>query len=190
MDLNVGLAQSQRILKQRNMLAVAAMALFGVVVVLMLMSASSDREIVLQPILRSPLTISSGGVSVDYLEMVTRDTALVALNRSPENLQYWRDSILEIASPRSRGALNRDLMKIVDEQSGSSISQYFTIDTLKVDPKRLVSEVTGTVHTVVGSKEVTAENKRFRFNWEYSGLSLKLMGFGMVSPKEKEEELS
>ena len=187
MDLNIGLAQSQRILKQRNALAVAAMALFGLVVVLMLMSASAEREIVLQPILRSPLTISSGGVSEEYLELVTRDTALIALNRSPENLQYWRESILEIASPRSRGALNRDLMKIVNEQSGSSISQYFTIDTLKVDPKQLQSEVSGTIHTVVGSKEVTAEHKRFRFNWEYSGLSLKLMGFGMVSPKEKEE---
>ena len=69
----------------------------------------------------------------------------------------------------------------MSEQQGSSISQYFTISQLTVDPKRLVSEVNGTLHTVVGSREVTSEQKRFRFVWEYSGLSLRLRGFGMLS---------
>ena len=58
---------------------------------------------------------------------------------------------------------------------------------MKVDPDRLVSEVTGTLHTVVGSKEVTAEAKSFRFYWDYQGLTLRLRGFGMVSLKDKEE---
>ena len=97
MDLNVGLAQSQRVLKQRNMLAIAAMALFGLVVVLMLVSASSEREIVLQPILRTPLTVSSGGVSEDYLEMVTRDTALLAPQPQPRE-----PAILAGVDPRHR----------------------------------------------------------------------------------------
>ena len=78
--------------------------------------------------------------------------------------------------PFSHGALKRDLMKIVGEQSGSSISQYFTLSSMKVDPEKLTSEVSGTLHTVVGSKAVTAEPKTFRFFWAYSGLSLQLKG--------------
>ena len=70
---------------------------------------------------------------------------------------------------------------IVGEQSGSSISQYFTLSSMKVDPEKLTSEVSGTLHTVVGSKAVTAEPKTFRFFWAYSGLSLQLKGFGMVT---------
>lgn len=126
MDYSVGLAQSQRVIKQRNMLGIVALVLAGLVVLLFLVGATRDREIVLQPIVRTPLTLSSSGVSRDYLEMVTRDTALMTLNRSPENLQYWMDSILAIATPESHGALKRDLMKIVNEQNGSTISQYFT----------------------------------------------------------------
>lgn len=181
MDYSVGLAQSQRVIKQRNALGIAALVLAALVVILFLVGATRDREIVLQPIARTPLTLSSSGVSEDYLEMVTRDTALMTLNRSPENLNYWMETILAIATPEAHGALKRDLMKIVTEQSGSSISQYFTISSMKVDPKALTSQVSGTLHTVVGSKSVTAEPKTFRFYWAYRGLSLQLKGFGMVT---------
>jgi len=181
MDYSVGLAQSQRVIKQRNALGIAALGLAALAVILFLVGATRDREIVLQPIARTPLTLSSSGVSEDYLKLVTRDTALMTLNRSPENLDYWMESILAIATPESHGALKRDLMKIVTEQSGSSISQYFTISSMKVDPKALTSQVSGTLHTVVGSKSVTAEPKTFRFYWAYRGLSLQLKGFGMVT---------
>ena len=187
MDYSVGLAQNQRVLKQRNMLGIVVLVLVALVVLLFIIGATRDREVVLQPILRNPLSISSSGVSADYLEMVTRDTALIALNRSPENLTYWMDSILEIAAPEAHGALKRDLMKVVQEQGGSSISQYYTISSMSVDPDRLTSEVSGTLHTVVGSKAVTAEVKRFRFIWKYSGLSLQLVGFGMVRPVEQDD---
>lgn len=186
MDYSVGLAQSQRVLKQRNMLGIVALVLASLVVLLFLVGATRDREIVLQPIVRSPLTLSSSGVSEQYLEMVTRDTALMTLNRSPENLEYWMDSILAIATPEAHGSLKRDLMKILNEQRGSSISQYFTLAGMKVDTEKLTSEVTGTLHTVVGSKSVTAEPKTFRFYWAYRGLTLQLKGFGMVTKADKD----
>lgn len=46
--------------------------------------------------------------------------------------------------------------------------------------------MSGTLHTVVGSKSVTAEPKIFRFYWAYRGLSLQLKGFGMVSKADKD----
>ncbi len=187
MDHSLSLATAQRTLKQRNALGLACLVLAGAVALLLLVGATRDREVILQPIARSPLTISSSGVSRDYLEMVTRDTALMTLNRSPENLQYWMDSVLAIATPESHGALKRDLLKIVDEQRGSSVAQFFTIDGMRVDPERLTSEVSGTLHTIVGSKEVSAEPRRFRYHWAYRGLSLRLRGFGMVQSKDKED---
>lgn len=187
MDHAVSLANSHRTRRQRDVLGLACLALLALVAILLLVGATRDREIILQPIARSPLAISSSGVSADYLEMVTRDTALMTLNRSPENLEYWMDSVLAIATPENHGALKRDLLKIVDEQRGSSVSQFFTIDGMTVDPERLVSEVTGTLHTVVGSKEVSAEPRRFRYHWSYRGLSLRLRGFGMVQAQDQED---
>jgi len=80
-------AQSQRVLKQRNLLVAIAGVLAAITAILFLMVATRDREIVLQPILRSPLTVSSAGVSREYLEMVTRDAAVLTLDRSPGSLE-------------------------------------------------------------------------------------------------------
>ena len=182
MELAYSHTQSQRILRQRNFLVAVVVGLAALIGILLLLNASRAREVVLQPILRSPLTVSSAGVSREYLEMVTRDTAVLTLERSPQNLEYWMNSVLAITSPRTQGKLKGELLKILDEQRGSSISQFFTIQSMEVDPKKLRSEVTGELHTVVGSKVILNEKRTFRYYWEYSGVSLRLLGFTMVKP--------
>lgn len=152
MDLSISHGQAQRLLKQRNLLAITATGLFALSVVLTFTAAHRDREVVLQPVLAKPLTLSSSHIDKDYLELVTRDAALLTLNRSPSNLQYWMDSILAITDPRTHGRMKAELMKIFNEQNGSNVSQFFTIENLSVDPEALTSEVNGVLHTVVGSK--------------------------------------
>ena len=185
MDFAYQHAHSQRVLRQRNLLGVVAIVLAAAVALLLLFSASRDREVVLQPVLRSPLTVSSAGVSREYLEMVTRDTAILTLDRSPANLDYWMKSVLEIVSPRAQGKIKADLLRIVNEQRGSSISQYFTLQSMKIDPAGLQSSVTGQLNTVVGQKVISSQVRTFQFDWEYSGMSLKLIGFGMVQSEKK-----
>ena len=188
MEITYQHAQNQRILKQRNLLVVVAAALAALTTLLFFVTVMRDREIVLQPVLRSPLTVSSAGVSREYLELITRDTAVLTLDRSPQNLEYWMKSVLDITAPSAQGKLKADLMKIVNEQRGSSIAQFFTIQTMEIDPKNLWSTVTGDLHTIVGNKVVSNERRTFRFDWEYSGVSLKLVGFGMVTTdKEKDQ---
>ncbi|MCF8708383.1 type IV conjugative transfer system protein TraE [Rhizorhapis sp. SPR117] len=181
MELSYSHAHSQRVLRQRNLLAIAAAALGVVTILLAIFGLARDREVVLQPVLRSPLTVSSAGVSREYLEMITRDTVVLTLDRSPQNLEYWMNAVLDITSPRTQGKIKADLLKIMSEQRGSSISQFFTIETMQIDTKNLRSEVTGELHTIVGNKVISSERRTFRYDWEYSGLSLKLLGFGMVT---------
>jgi conjugal transfer pilus assembly protein TraE len=180
MDLIYSHAQSQRVLKQRNVLVGVSLGLAALSAMLGIAASSRDREIILQPVLRSPLTLSSAGVSREYLEAVTRDAAVLTLNRSPQSLDYWMKSVLEITDPRAFGAVKADLMKIVQDQRGSSIAQYFTLESMKVDPAALTSDVTGTMHTMVGREEVSAAPKIFHYGWAYNGVSLKLVQFGMV----------
>ena len=180
MDLSYSHAQSQRILKQRNVLVGVSLGLVALSALLGVAAVSRNREIILEPVLRSPLTLSSAGVSREYLEAVTRDAAVMTLNRTPQSLNYWMKSVLEITDPRAYGAVRGDLLKIVEDQRGSSIAQFFTIDSLKVDPAALTSDVSGTMHTMVGRQEISALPKTFHYGWSYNGVSLKLIQFGMV----------
>ncbi len=180
MDLSYSHSQSQRILKQRNVLVGVSLGLVALSALLGVAAVSRDREIILEPVLRSPLTLSSAGVSREYLEAVTRDAAVMTLNRTPQSLNYWMKSVLEITDPRAYGAVRGDLLKIVEDQRGSSIAQFFTIDEIKVDPAALTSDVSGTMHTMVGRQEISALPKTFHYGWSYNGVSLKLIQFGMV----------
>ncbi len=80
MEVAYSHAQNQRLLKQRNLLLLAASALAVLAAILLLIGFSRDREVVLQPVLRSPLTISSAGVSREYLELITRDVVVLILS--------------------------------------------------------------------------------------------------------------
>jgi conjugal transfer pilus assembly protein TraE len=190
MDLVYAHTQAQRVLKQRNMLLTTSLVLAGLSAVLGLTAGARDREIVLQPILRTPLTISSSGVSREYLEAVTRDAAVLTLNRTPQSLDYWMKAVLEMVHPSAYGQVKADLMKIVEDQRGSQIAQYFSMESITVDPTALTSDVTGVLHTIVGRQEVSTVPRNFHYGWVYNGLSLKLVQFGMVEKVNPKKAVS
>lgn len=181
MEIGFSQAQAQRVLRQRNMLVLTSVGL-GVVAMFALIAASArDREVVLQPVLTRPIELSSAGASKDYLELVTRDATVLMLNRTPQNAQYWMDAVLRIVHPSAYGRMKGELLRIVNDQRGSSVAQYFTIESMKVDPEHLTSEVSGVLHTMVGRQEVAALKRTFRFEWTYTGIELRLIGFGAIA---------
>ena len=177
--------RAQTLLRQRKILLMVAAASFLTNLALVTALTSKDREVILQPIATRPLTISSSEVGADYLELVTRDVALMLLNRSPAGLDYWMEQILKVAHPAAYGSLRAELVEIVTEQRGSDVSQAFVITGMTVDPKRLTSEVEGDLKTFVGGQVIASEAKRFRFGWDYTGLRLSLASFALV-PNSKE----
>ena len=58
---------------------------------------------------------------------------------------------------------------------------------MNIDPGNLTSEVSGDLHTILGGKEVSNERRTFRYHWEYEGLSLRLVGFGIVRTSKEQD---
>src|SRR3546814_15182302 len=107
--------------------------------------------------------------------MITRDTVLLTLDRSPQNLEYWMSEVLEITAPRMQGRIKADLMKIVSEQRGSSIAQFFTIEKMEIDTTNLSSEVTGELHPIVANKAISRETRKTRTSGEWgTGVSVRI----------------
>jgi conjugal transfer pilus assembly protein TraE len=179
--------EAQKYLRQRNWLALVAgglavTTLFGVGA-----AATRDREVVLVPVTSERLSLSSAGPDAHYLELVTRDTALMLLNRSPQGLDYWMAAILKLADPAAHGRLKAELVKIVDEQRGSDISQAFVIRKMEVDPAALTSTVTGTLKTFVGAQVIASNDRSFRFRWSRHGLALGLTGFEQLQDQSQKD---
>jgi conjugal transfer pilus assembly protein TraE len=189
MHFHISHERQQVLLRQRNTFALVSAGLAVALVVAGGMAVTRDREIVLLPTTPKKLTITSAGVDAEYLELVTRDAALMLLNRAPEGLDYWMNQILEIADPASRGTLKAALLVIVQEQRGSDVTQAFVITSLRVDPQGLTSQVSGTLKTFVGAQVIGSDERRFKFHWTYRGLRLALSGFEQVSDKSASKEL-
>ena len=179
--------RSQVLLRQRNLFALTSAGLAVALAVTTSLAATRDREVVLLPTLPKQLTVSSAGVEADYLELVTRDAALVLLNRSPEGLDYWMNEILKLADPAAHGRLKAELVKIVEEQRGSDISQAFVIRRMDVDPGGLTSTVTGTLKTFVGAQVIASNDRSFRFRWSRHGLALGLVGFEQLQDQSQKD---
>ena len=180
--------EAQKYLRQRNRLAVVAgvlglASLFGLGA-----AATRDREVVLVPVTSERLSLTSAGPDAHYLELVTRDTALMLLNRAPESLDYWMEQILKVADPAAHGRLKAELVAIVEEQRGSDISQAFVIRAMEVDTKALTSTVSGTLKTFVGAQVIASQERSFTFRWSRRGLSLALTGFEQNSTPEDHDQ--
>ncbi len=132
--------QAQTYLRQRNRFAVLAGVLGLTTLVSLGAAVTRDEQVVLVPITSERITVSSGGIDAPYLELVTRDTALMLLNRAPESLDYWMTNILKLADPAAHGRLKAELVQIVEEQRGSDISQAFVIAEMHVDRRDLGRE--------------------------------------------------
>ena len=181
--------QAQGFLRQRNRFAVLAGVLGLTTLASLSFAATRDEKVVLVPITAERITVSSGGLDAPYLELVTRDTALMLLNRAPESLDYWMEQVLKLADPAAHGHLKAALVKIVDEQRGSDISQAFVIARMEVDPGALTATVTGTLKTFVGAQVIASQQRSFAFTWKRRGLSLGLTGFRQLpDPQENQNK--
>ena len=92
---------------------------------------------------------------------------------------------VEEIGPSPHGA---ELVRIVEEQRGSDVTQAFVIRSMTIDPKGLTSDVTGTLKTFVGAQVIASDERRFRFSWTYRGLRLALAGFAQLPPQDKSKE--
>lgn len=178
--------KSQALLKQRNILLISTVALLVIVLMQVGLLLTRDREIVLQPVLPRPIAISSDHVSREYMELTTRDTALLILNRSPSGLDYWMENVLSLVDPSAYGEVKSQLIKMVNEQKGSDISQAFTLTGMTIDTRNLTAVVSGRLQTSVGKTVISNEPRQFAFKWRYSGLSLRLVRFGLVASQEEQ----
>ena len=179
--------EAQRHLRQRNRFAALASVLGLTSLLAVGAAATREESVILVPVTSERLTLGSDATDAHYLELVTRDTALMLLTRAPESLDYWMEQVLKVADPAAHGSFKAELVKIVDEQRGSDISQAFVISRMEVDPQALTAVVTGTLKTFVGAQVIASQQRSFAFSWKRRGLSLGLTGFRQL-PNENEEE--
>jgi len=151
MDLKQSLVDARKLQVQRTALATAlgisAAANFG----LLLYNASRPVEVVLQPVLQHPVTISSSYVSRDYLELVTRDTAYAVLNRRPQRPRLLDECGAQDNRPCYYGGGQGALLRAAQVLRGGDVDTDDRDRFNRCRADRLNSEVTAYFMSMSGS---------------------------------------
>lgn len=177
MDTTHAYSRLRAALRQRNVLAVAALALTLTTALSSYALASRTERIVLVPTLHSDTALSSQTPSPDYLEAVTRDVANLFLNRHPNNLSYFRDNILRLAHPSSHGEIEAALMSTERRLIATKSSTVFFPTEIYVDLEGLYSEIKGELQTYLGPERTATERKVFAADWRFQSMRLWLEDF-------------
>ncbi len=181
------LTQAEAIQKQRNIaIAVGAILLLSN---LLLVGAVvfGDKEIVLVPnLLEKESSLTSGKMSPQYVEALTRDVVNVMLNITPSNTEYATKSILKITHPAFYGQLKFDLQKRAEDIINRKISTHFFPQTITIGEDVKSVYVVGKLTTYLGKENVSEEEKTYSIVYDYEGFKPLVVSFQEVDTKSKE----
>ena len=145
-----------------------------------------QRIIVVPPDLSQEVWLEKNKVSASYLEEMALVFADLILESSPESAAYKRDIILRYAASETYGALKRTLLEDEKRLRREHVTTSFQANSLKVDPHKLVVDVTGDLLRFVGEKRVSQSRDTYRFQFAYKTGRLLIKSFKLIASDYKE----
>lgn len=118
-----------------------------------------------------PMTVNEKHVDQDYLMLVARDLLSLAMNVTPENADFNRETLLRHVSPASFGAINELLTRQAQTLKRLHASSLFSVQSMTVTPESLTVKASGLKRHFIGKTETLREQ------------SLVTMRFTMVAGK-------
>ncbi|MFC4726343.1 TraE/TraK family type IV conjugative transfer system protein (plasmid) [Glycocaulis abyssi] len=161
---------------------VGALAVGNGMMALALMNTRQD--VILVPTLTSDMHVSSGTVSREYLEQVTRDVAGLFLNRHPRNRAYFERAVLRLVHSSVYGDMERRLNEERVNRIETNTSTVFHPVELYTESSQSYSEIHGVLETYVGDERISRENAVFAAEWRLDGLSLRLIEFARIDARD------
>lgn len=186
MDTQISSSRFSALMRQRNVLAVAVLGLILLALMQVFLIMQKSEHIILKPIAATDLSLSSDTPSPEYLEAVTRDVSTLFLNRHPNNIEYFRNSILRLAHPSTHGELEAALVATERRMNASKSATVFYPNEIYVDPQETYTEIRGTLETYLGPKRVKQEKVIFAADWRYESMRLWLLDFYPIEHTDAE----
>lgn len=169
------------LLHQRNFLLALVAALLVINLTQALLTfVRSERIIVMPPDIKQEVWIEKRQVSPSYLEEMALFFASFILESSPESAAYKRDIILRNTISEGYGALKTKLLEDEARLKKEHLTTSFQASSVKVDPEKLVVELTGNLLHFVGEKRVTQMQDTYQFEFVYQHGRLLIKSFRLI----------
>lgn len=148
----------------------------------------SERIIVMPLDIKQEVWLEKGHVSASYLEEMALFFASLILESSPESAAYKRDIILRNTVSEGYGPLKTKLLEDEARLKKEHLTTSFQASSIKVDPEKLIVELTGDLLHFVGEKRVSQTRDTYQFEFVYRHGRLLIKTFKLVTSDLKSEQ--
>jgi conjugal transfer pilus assembly protein TraE len=169
MKHSLSLAKAGHLLKQRNALsALTAGLLISNILLVLFCFTRSERIIMIPPEVKQSFWVEHGQVSNSYLEEMSSFFLHLALDRSPESIDFQNQVLLRYASPHAYGSLKSQLLEDEKRLKQERLSTHFHAHKIIVDQKNLTAKVEGTLHKFVGGAAIGTLPVQYNLRFSYT----------------------
>lgn len=151
-------------LKRATLIALATSLGINVALSLTLLLRDQKLTTVLLPMsastINTPVELTNSQVSEEYLLLVARDFLALAMNNTPENVDFNRTMLLKNVHPASFGEMDVVLKEKALELKRLRASTFFVVDSVDVKPEALSVIFEGMRLHYIGGKETQRMKKR------------------------------
>jgi conjugal transfer pilus assembly protein TraE len=183
MKLSAYQAELKKLLDQRNgylMLSSGLLILTIVLSVLIIFLCGRERIVLITPTMNSDMWVSNKNASSDYLTRTTLYFAELALNVTPDNVDFQQEAILRHADPSYYKVLKPALLNNADKVKKDHISTSFFPVDIKVDVKHNEAIVIGDLKSYVGDTALPTKRISYRISYRLNAFTPLITAFEEV----------
>ena len=183
MKLSAYQSEIKRMIDQRNgylVLSVGLLLLCLLLVILVIFLFGREKTILIPPTMGKENWVSSADASVDYYSKMTLFFAELALNVTPDNVEYAQEMVLRYVDPKSYNKIKAQFVAERDKVRNEHICAAFFPTDIKVDTKQAEAVITGDLKTFVGDTALPVKHVSYRIAYHFNAYSLHIKKFEEV----------
>lgn len=144
----------------------------------------AERVIVVPPAVQKSFWVESDKVSAEYLEQMAYFLSQLALNVTPQNVDYQSRLLLQYVAAASYGEIKTAMTIVAGRIKRDGASTVFSARSLTSDERELKVTIQGNVTTFIGDRRVSDVAKSYLIEFQYAVGKLTIKTFKEVTAND------
>lgn len=174
MKLSTYKAEIKKMIDQRNgylLLSSGLLILCLVLAFLVIFMCGKERIVLMSPEMNKNVWVSNYNSSPEYLSRMTFFFSELALNVTPDNVNFQQELLLRYADSTYYTKLKPELLAIADKIKNEHVTTAFFPADIKVDCKHNEAIITGDLKSYVGDTVLPTKRVTYHFVYRFNAFT-------------------
>ena len=171
------LDRSRRTISFQAALLLASVAANIVTALIAYRLVGYERVIVVPPAVHKSFWVENDRVSAEYLEQMGYFLIQLALNVTPQSVDYQSRLLLQYVAPASYGEVKTSMTVVAEHLKRDGASTVFSARNVTTDERALKVSIQGSLTTFIGDRRVSDVTKSYLVELQYALGKLTIKSF-------------